>query len=66
MEEVPNTSSETENSGTGKYDTSTSESNVTQQLEHVSWKYKNPYSVSISNHVDYRKSIQALGKCITI
>ncbi|XP_011173064.2 uncharacterized protein LOC105205399 [Solenopsis invicta] len=59
-EEIPNTSSETENSGAGKYNTSTSESNVIQQLEYVSWKYKNPYSVSISNHMDYKKSTHTL------
>lgn len=57
--EVPKTSSETENSG-GKCDTSTSESNVIQQPEHVSWK--NPQSVPISNHMDYEKSTHTLGK----
>ncbi|KAM0727741.1 hypothetical protein ACS0PU_005990 [Formica fusca] len=43
----------------GKYDTSMSESNAVQQLEHVSWKYKNPYSVSISNSTHYQKSNHA-------
>lgn len=63
VEEIPNTLSETENLSPGKYDTSTSGSNVIQQLEYVSWKYKNPYSVSIDNHIDYGKSIHTLGKC---
>ncbi|XP_012530548.1 uncharacterized protein LOC105833380 [Monomorium pharaonis] len=58
--EVLNTSSETENLNAEKYDTSTSESNVIQQFERVSWKYKNPYSVSISNHINYEKSIHTL------
>ncbi|XP_029678129.1 uncharacterized protein LOC115244551 isoform X2 [Formica exsecta] len=43
----------------GKYDTSMSESNAVQQLEHVSWKYKNPYSVSISNSTRYQESNHA-------
>ncbi|XP_071553941.1 uncharacterized protein [Temnothorax nylanderi] len=60
-EKVPNTSSETENSDIGKYDDiSTSESNVIQQLEYVSWKYKNPHSVSINSHMDYKKSTHLL------
>ncbi|KYN18189.1 hypothetical protein ALC57_09534 [Trachymyrmex cornetzi] len=54
--EVPHTLSETENLDIGKYDTSTSKSNMIQQLEYVSWKYKNPYSISITNHMNYRKS----------
>lgn len=64
-EEIPNTLSATENLGAEKYDTSTFESNMIQQLQYVSWKYKNPYSISISNHMDYGKSTHALGEYIT-
>ncbi|XP_011698504.1 PREDICTED: uncharacterized protein LOC105456266 [Wasmannia auropunctata] len=59
-EEIPNTLSATENLGAEKYDTSTFESNMIQQLQYVSWKYKNPYSISISNHMNYGKSTHAL------
>ncbi|XP_018398906.1 PREDICTED: uncharacterized protein LOC108776710 [Cyphomyrmex costatus] len=59
-EEVLNTLSQTENLGIGKDDKSTSESNMIQQFEHISWKYKNPYSVSITNHMDYGKSSHTL------
>ncbi|KAL6266292.1 hypothetical protein P5V15_003151 [Pogonomyrmex californicus] len=59
-EKFPNTSSKTENSFARKYDTSISESNVIQQLEYISWKYKNPYSISINNHIDNKKSINTL------
>lgn len=53
-------SSETENSGVRKYDMSTSESNVIQQLEYVSWKY--PHSISVNNNMNYKKSTHTLGK----
>ncbi|XP_018053032.1 PREDICTED: uncharacterized protein LOC108690315 [Atta colombica] len=57
--EVPNTLSEIKNLDIEKYDTSTSK-NMIQQLEYVSWKYKNPYSVSITNHMDCGKSNHTL------
>lgn len=43
-EEFSSTSSETQSAG--KYNPSMSESNAVQKLEHISWKYENPYSVS--------------------
>lgn len=61
-DEVSNILSETENLDIGKYDTFTSKSNMIQQLEYVSWKYKNPYSISITNHMDYEKYSHTLGK----
>lgn len=63
-EEFSSTSSETQSAE--KYDTSMSESNAVRQFEHVSWKYKNPYSVSINNPTRYQKSNHASGKHITI
>ncbi|XP_012061415.1 PREDICTED: uncharacterized protein LOC105624669 [Atta cephalotes] len=59
VNEVPNTLSEIKNLDIEKYDTSTSK-NMIQQLEYVSWKYKNPYSVSITNHMDCGKSNHTL------
>ncbi|KYN35250.1 hypothetical protein ALC56_10425 [Trachymyrmex septentrionalis] len=59
--EIPNTLSETKNLDIEKYDTSTSKSNMIQQLEYVSWKYKNPYSISITN-MNYGKSSHTLKK----
>ncbi|KAL6441241.1 hypothetical protein ACFW04_003485 [Cataglyphis niger] len=53
-EEFSSTSNETQSPG--KYDISMSESNAVRQFEHVSWKYKNPYSVSINNPARYQKS----------
>jgi len=64
--EVPNTLSEIKNLDIEKYDTSTSKTNMIQQLEYVSWKYKNPYSVSITNHMDCGKSNHTLGKYNTL
>ncbi|XP_050445587.1 uncharacterized protein LOC126848618 [Cataglyphis hispanica] len=52
-EEFLSTSSETQSAG--KYDISMSESNAVRQFEHVSWKYKNPYNVSIYNPTRYQK-----------
>lgn len=52
-EEFSSTSSETQN--TEKYNTSMYESSALRQFEHVSWKYKNPYSVSFSS-LHYEKS----------
>jgi len=63
-EEVSNIRNKIGYLGARKYDTSTSESNVIQQLEYVSWKYKNPYSVSIGNHMNYGKSTHTLGKYV--
>ncbi|XP_011863540.1 PREDICTED: uncharacterized protein LOC105559665 [Vollenhovia emeryi] len=57
---VPTTSSETENSGVWKDDLSTSESNVIQQFEYVSWKYKNPRSISTNNHMGHKNSTDTL------
>ncbi|XP_072751883.1 uncharacterized protein [Anoplolepis gracilipes] len=56
-EEFSSTSSETQS--VGKYDISITESNAVRQLEYASWKYKNPYSVSISNSIHYEKSNHA-------
>lgn len=53
-EEFSSTSSETQS--TEKYNTSMYESSALRQLEHVSWKYKNPYSISISNSMHCEKS----------
>lgn len=53
-------SSEIKNSGVGKYNMSTSERNMIQQLEYVSWKY--PHNISINNHMNYKKSTHTLGK----
>lgn len=63
-EEFSSTSSETQSAG--KYDTSMSESNAIRQFERVSWKYKNPYSVSINNPTRYQKSNHTSGKHITV
>lgn len=59
-EEFSSTSSETQSAE--KYDTSMSESNTFRQFEHVSWKYKNPYSISINNPMHYKKSNYASSK----
>lgn len=59
-EEFSSTSSETQSAE--KYDTSMSESNTFRQFEHVSWKYKNPYSISINNPMHYEKSNHASSK----
>lgn len=60
MEEFSSTSSETQSAE--KYDTLMSESNTLRQFKHVSWKYKNPYSVSINNPMHYEKSNHASSK----
>lgn len=59
-EEFSSTSSETQSAE--KYDTSMFESNTFRQFEHVPWKYKNPYSISINNPMHYEKSNYASSK----
>lgn len=49
------------NSSIERYDSSLSQIKVIQS-GHASWKYKNPYSISI-NHMHYQKYINMSGKC---
>lgn len=55
-----------ENLDTWKHDALISRNNSTRQLTHSSWKYKNPYSVSISNCMRDEKFSHTSGKCKTL
>lgn len=66
-EKFSSTSSETQNAEKSDVSMMSQINNTVRKFEHVSsWKYKNPFSVSVSDPIPYEKFSHNSGKCTTI